>query len=82
MGRVLNAVNHGYAVGIGGIVGFMPMSKASIVTAKKMGVLQPFFVLSLEDQGDKISLVVADPYPKPRTRRIVRARLDINDMSE
>eukprot|EP00192_Tetraselmis_astigmatica_P018577 CAMPEP_0117647908 /NCGR_PEP_ID=MMETSP0804-20121206/100_1 /TAXON_ID=1074897 /ORGANISM="Tetraselmis astigmatica, Strain CCMP880" /LENGTH=254 /DNA_ID=CAMNT_0005453431 /DNA_START=164 /DNA_END=928 /DNA_ORIENTATION=+ len=80
MGRVLNAVNGGYAVGIGGIVGFLPLSRASLNTVKKMGVLQPFLVISCDQEANRINLVVTDPYPKPRAKRIIKTRLDVKDI--
>mmetsp|Transcript_31113 Transcript_31113/g.79876 ORF Transcript_31113/g.79876 Transcript_31113/m.79876 type:complete len:299 (-) Transcript_31113:115-1011(-) len=75
LGRVLNAVNGGYAVGIGGLVAFLPLSRASMATVKKLGVLQPFHVLSLDEA--KMNAVVSDPFPKPRERRprAVRPRI-------
>mmetsp|Transcript_8555 Transcript_8555/g.15457 ORF Transcript_8555/g.15457 Transcript_8555/m.15457 type:complete len:288 (-) Transcript_8555:93-956(-) len=75
LGRVLNAVNGGYAVGIGGLVTFMPLSRASYSTVKKLGVLQPFHVLTLDETA--MNAVVSDPYPRIRERRprIVRGRL-------
>ena len=44
MGRVLNSVNSGYAVGVAGAVGFMPFSLCSLLAASKVGLLQPFLV--------------------------------------
>ncbi len=43
-GRILNPVSRGYAVGIGGVVGFLPMSQCLVRTAQRIGVLQPFMV--------------------------------------
>lgn len=74
-GRVLNAVNGGYSVGVAGIVGFLPSSRASVNTVKKIGVLQPFLILTLEELTTHVNLVLTDPYPRPRTRRIIRGRL-------
>ena len=74
MGRVLNAVNGGYAVGIAGLVVFLPSSRASLNTVKKLGVLQPFFVLSIDERNGP-NVVVGDPYPKPRRVRVIRGKL-------
>ncbi len=43
-GRILNPVSRGYAVGVGGVVGFLPMSQCLVRTAQRVGVLQPFMV--------------------------------------
>eukprot|EP00951_Prasinocladus_malaysianus_P010273 scaffold75299_cov25-Prasinocladus_malaysianus.AAC.2 len=75
MGRVLNAVNGGYAVGIGGLVAFLPASRASLNTVKKLGVLQPFYVIMLDESSNPVNVVISDPYPRPRTKRIIRGRL-------
>jgi len=71
MGRVLNAVNKGYAVGIAGIVAFLPSSRARLNTIKRIGALQPFYVLSV-NQSHGINVVVADPYPSTKQRQIIR----------
>jgi len=39
-GRVLNPMNSGYSVGVGGVVGFLPFSLCSLLTASKVGLLQ------------------------------------------
>ena len=44
MGRVLNAVNGGFAVGTAGFVCFCPISQMEFLTATKIGILQPFQV--------------------------------------
>ena len=44
LGRILNSVSRGYAVGLGGIVAFLPMSQCLVRTAQRIGVLQPFRV--------------------------------------
>ena len=44
MGRVLNAVNSGFAIGVAGFVCFCPISQMEFLTATKIGVLQPFQV--------------------------------------
>lgn len=58
-GRILNEVNQGYCVGIAGLTGFLPFSLCSLLTASKVGVLQPFLVNSLDRA--KLALVLADP---------------------
>ena len=40
MGRMLNTITGGYAVGIGGIVAFLPFSSCSLVSAGRIGALQ------------------------------------------
>ena len=49
MGRILNPVTRGYAVGLGGVVGFCPMSQCLFRTAQRVGVLQPFLVASVRE---------------------------------
>ncbi|KAK9842802.1 hypothetical protein WJX74_002589 [Apatococcus lobatus] len=58
MGRVLNSVNGGFAVGVSGMVGFCPFSRMDPRTSARIGVLQPFSILKF-DQG-KRDLVVSD----------------------
>ena len=48
LGRILNSVSRGYAVGLGGVVGFLPMSQCLVRTAQRVGVLQPFMVSAVE----------------------------------
>ena len=40
MGRMLNTITGGYAVGVGGIVAFLPFSSCSLVSAGRIGALQ------------------------------------------
>ena len=58
LGRILNAVNKGYAVGIAGIVGFCPFSRSSVLTASKVGLLQPFIIEQMAPE--RLNLVVTD----------------------
>lgn len=44
MGRILNTMNGGYAVGVAGLVGFCPFRLCTLQTASRVGVLQPFIV--------------------------------------
>lgn len=48
MGRILNSVNRGYAVGIGGLVCFCPITQCLFETAQRVGVLQPFIVAQIK----------------------------------
>lgn len=48
MGRILNPVNRGYAVGIGGLVCFCPITQCLWETAQRVGVLQPFTVSQMK----------------------------------
>lgn len=56
MGRVLNAVNGGYSVGVAGIVTFCPFSQMSFLTASKVGMLQPFLVTNMNEAKRNIVL--------------------------
>lgn len=47
MGRVLNPVSRGFAIGFGGLVAFCPMSQILVRTAKRVGVLQPFIITTM-----------------------------------
>ena len=44
MGRILNPLNGGYAIGVGGIVGFCPFKLCTLPTAARIGILQPFYI--------------------------------------
>ena len=44
MGRILNTMNGGYAVGVAGLVGFCPFRLCTLQTASRVGVLQPFII--------------------------------------
>lgn len=54
-GRVLNEINGGYAVGVAGHVAFCPFSLMSPVTAKRMGVLQPFLVQAMKRLDESVN---------------------------
>jgi len=58
MGRILNTVNRGYAVGIAGVVCFCPVTQCLLETSQRIGVLQPFKVLKMKP-GDR-SVTVYD----------------------
>ena len=58
MGRVLNTVNGGFAVGLSGVVAFCPYSRMDPRTSARIGVLQPFSILRFDLA--KRDLVVSD----------------------
>ena len=70
LGRVLNPLNGGYAVGVGGIVGFCPYSNCSLETASRVGVLQPFYVNATRREPT-FNLVLCDvvAYEQSQARR-------------
>lgn len=49
MGRILNPLIGGYAVGVGGIVGFCPFRHCTLPVASRLGILQPFLVIALRE---------------------------------
>mmetsp|Transcript_3946 Transcript_3946/g.11455 ORF Transcript_3946/g.11455 Transcript_3946/m.11455 type:complete len:235 (+) Transcript_3946:480-1184(+) len=53
-GRILNQVNKGYAVGIAGVVAFLPESFAVEKRVGQVGVLQWFQIISLERETNNI----------------------------
>lgn len=69
-GRVLNPVNGGFAVGIGGFVAFLPESRAPQATPAKaalVGRLVAFDVLGLKEENQNI-IVGLLPSPKEQAR--------------
>lgn len=58
MGRILNAVNKGYSVGIAGLVCFLPITQCMYQTAARVGVLQPFYVQNVRE--DIRNVVLSD----------------------
>lgn len=54
MGRILNPVNRGYAVGIGGLVCFCPVTQCLYETAQRLGVLQPFTVSQIRMESRNV----------------------------
>ncbi len=48
LGRILNPVTQGFAVGLGGLVAFMPLSQCLVRTAQRVGVLQSFLVAKVQ----------------------------------
>ncbi|KAL3145306.1 hypothetical protein ABBQ38_001567 [Trebouxia sp. C0009 RCD-2024] len=77
MGRILNSLNGGYAIGIAGLVGFCPFRMCTLQTASRVGVLQPFLVhrfrrepfnMILEDtHAHEKAAQAFKPPPKPWT---------------
>jgi hypothetical protein len=55
-GRVLNACKGGYAVGVAGFVALLPYSKCLPDTAQKIGVLQEFFIMKM-DEARQVMLI-------------------------
>ena len=53
-GRILNNVWGGYAVGVAGLVGFMPAKQCSRPTARRIGMLQKFRILEVSWGGRKL----------------------------
>lgn len=47
MGRLLNPVNQGYAVGVGGYIAFLPLTRCGVKLHRMVGVLHPFTVSSM-----------------------------------
>lgn len=66
MGRLLNPLNGGYAVGVGGIVGFCPFRSCSLPTASRIGVLQPFYVAGIREVPFNLVLSDVDSYQHNR----------------
>lgn len=67
MGRVLNGCDGGFAVGVAGVVAFLPYNKAAMETVNKVGILQPFYVDRLEPERGRI--VLSDPKASRRRRQ-------------
>ena len=65
MGRVLNSVPGGYCIGVAGLVAFCPFSAIAGSTARRIGVLQPFLVLRMEEDRQNIILYDAQKRPPP-----------------
>ncbi|MEW5299339.1 MAG: hypothetical protein WDW36_002365 [Sanguina aurantia] len=55
-GRVLNDCPGGFAVGVAGFVALLPYSRTRSEAAQKIGVLQPFLIMSLDEQRSRIVL--------------------------
>ena len=57
-GRVLNELRGGYAVGLSGLVAFCPFTRCSVLTASRIGILQPFKIDRMTEE--RRNIVVAD----------------------
>lgn len=57
-GRILNAVNAGYAVGIGGLVAFLPSSR--VYREMRVGELLDFKILSTIEDTRNVVLTAVD----------------------
>jgi hypothetical protein len=55
-GRVLNNTTNGYAVGIAGYVALLNRQQAPIDVTKRIGVLQQFYIHSMDPRKSLISL--------------------------
>lgn len=69
MGRVLNPVNRGYAVGIGGLVCFCPITQCMYATAQRVGVLQPFTVSQIRLDSQNVVVYDATMYDATAFRK-------------
>lgn len=59
MGRILNSLNGGYAVGVAGLVAFCPFRMCTLQTASHLGILQPFIINSFRQ--DPFNMILQDP---------------------
>lgn len=71
-GRVLNATNGGYTIGFGGITAFCPFTRCSVLTASRIGILQPFIVESMDP--DRNNVVLTDHRIKVLESRRLQSR--------
>ena len=55
-GRLLNSCSGGYAVGIAGFVAFLPLVRATLETSYKIGMLEPFYLQTLDDSRFRITV--------------------------
>lgn len=55
-GRILNATAGGYAVGVAGYVALLQRQQASIDKTRRIGVLQEFYVHSMDSKKWRINL--------------------------
>lgn len=58
-GRLLNAMFSGYAVGIAGIVAYLPGAQAGKLAPRNIGALQEFYITELKPETRTV--VLADP---------------------
>lgn len=55
-GRMLNACSGGYAVGVAGLVAFVPFTQCSSQAAANIGALQPFYVARMDAMRRLVTL--------------------------
>ncbi len=55
-GRVLNDCPGGYAVGVGGVVGFLPYALTTAATAQRIGTAQPFLIVGMDVGRQRFTL--------------------------
>lgn len=55
-GRILNATAGGYAVGVAGYVALLQRQQASIDRTRRIGVLQEFYIHSMDSRNWRINL--------------------------
>lgn len=72
-GRILNHVNGGYSVGIGGLVAFLPKNHLGQLQEKSMGQLLNFSILKVNRANNNVIVSRLQPYDgfkrkKPVTR--------------
>lgn len=60
-GRILNAVWSGYAVGVAGVVAFLPASQCTRPTARRIGYSQKFKILEIDRARGSMVLQVCPP---------------------
>lgn len=72
-GRILNHVNGGYSVGIGGLVAFLPKNHLGQLQEKSMGQLLNFSILKVNRSNNNVIVSRSQAYDsQKRKRSIVR----------
>lgn len=66
-GRILNRVNGGYAVGVGGLVCFAPTKSVAPSTARQIGILQDFRIVQMKNKN--MNVVLQDFHHRKRSRQ-------------
>ncbi|GMH43156.1 hypothetical protein BSKO_11078 [Bryopsis sp. KO-2023] len=74
-GRVLNTVDRGYAVGVGGFVCFCPLNLIQPSSANKIGVLQMFKIAKMAGVGERRSMLVMEWRKDARPTLMKRNRM-------
>lgn len=59
-GRYLNTTYGGYAIGIAGIVGFLPAQQSRKLAFRKIAALQEFYITELNVEKNQLTLMLAD----------------------